>query len=231
MPPDPRHQVPLRRALTDEVYDAILAMLMDQVLEPGSRASIDGLARQLGVSPTPVREALTRLESEGLVAKQALKGYTVTPVLDAAGLSDLHDLRVLLEPEAASRAANRLDADTLAELESICARMRASADESVGEDHFTDYREFADLDARFHAVIAQHSGNAMLAEAIARLRTHTHQYRVYFKHAVTDDTASEHDLVLAALREQDPKAAAKAMKRHVNRAYQRIAASLRSSDD
>ena len=67
------HFLPARRALADDVYDAVLGLLMDQVIEPGSRASIDGIARQLNVSPTPVREALARLESEGLVVKKALK--------------------------------------------------------------------------------------------------------------------------------------------------------------
>ena len=55
------HFLPARRALADDVYDAVLGLLMDQVIEPGSRASIDGIARQLNVSPTPVREALARL--------------------------------------------------------------------------------------------------------------------------------------------------------------------------
>ena len=223
--PSPGHQLPARRALADEVHDAILALLMDQVLEPGSRASIDGLARDLGVSPTPVREALARLESEGLVIKQALKGYTVTPLLDAEGLQELHQMRRLLEPEAARGAAVALDTDALAELASVCEQMRTSTDQT-GQERFQDYREFASLDAQFHAIIAAQCGNSLLADAIGRLRTHTQQYRLYFKHAVTKATLREHDAILAALQQQDAKAAAKAMERHVTKAYRRIAASL-----
>src|SRR3954468_4122360 len=108
-----QHALPARRALADDVYDAVLALLMDQVIEPGSRASIDGIARQLDVSPTPVREALARLESEGPVVKKAPKASTAAPLLDGEGLRQLFEMRRLLEPYAARRAAAGLDPETL----------------------------------------------------------------------------------------------------------------------
>ena len=75
-------RLPQRQALADDVYEAINALLMDSIIAPDARITIDTLARQLGVSPTPVREALARLESDGLVVKQGLRGYFATPAAE-----------------------------------------------------------------------------------------------------------------------------------------------------
>lgn len=221
------HFLPARRALADDVYDAVLGLLMDQVIEPGSRASIDGIARQLGVSPTPVREALARLESEGLVVKKALKGYTAAPLLDSEGLRELFEMRRLLEPYAASHAAGEIDAATLDQLEQLCEDMHRSGEASqTGDDRFKDYKDFANQDAEFHRLIAVHSGNGLLADAIVRLRPHMHQYRIYFKHGVVDETSGEHEAVLEALRAGDAARAEKAMLDHITKSYKRISSSL-----
>jgi DNA-binding GntR family transcriptional regulator len=231
-PASGEHFLPARRALADDVYDAVLALLMDQVIEPGSRASIDGIARQLNVSPTPVREALARLESEGLVIKRALKGYTAAPVLDSEGLRQLFEMRRLMEPYATRNAVGELTPTTLNELEELCEAMhRSGAAAQAGEDRFKDYKEFADQDAAFHRIIAEHSGNLLLSDAIARLRSHMHQYRIYFKHGVVDETSGEHEAVLEALREGDEAAAEAAMLDHITKSYHRIAASLESSEN
>ncbi|WP_426626041.1 GntR family transcriptional regulator [Leifsonia sp. McL0607] len=226
-PPIGEHRLPARRALADDVYDAVLGLLMDQVIEPGSRASIDGIARQLGVSPTPVREALARLESEGLVVKKALKGYTAAPLLDSEGLRELFEMRRLLEPYASRSAAGVIDAETLDQLEQLCDDMhRSGAASRTGDDRFKDYKDFANQDAEFHRLIAVHSGNGLLADAIVRLRSHLHQYRIYFTHGVVDETSGEHEAVLEALRAGDGAAAEKAMLDHITKSYNRISESL-----
>ncbi|WP_102191362.1 GntR family transcriptional regulator [Microbacterium aurantiacum] len=218
--PGPR-TLPARRALVDDVYDAVLGLLMDRVIEPGARVNIDAVARDLDVSPTPVREALTRLESEGLVAKRALKGYVAAPLLDAAGLRDLYDMRELLEPEAARRASANLDEATAAELADSVGRMRTAS--SPGDDeHFQDYRRFIEEDLRFHHLIADRALSPLLAEAIIRLRSHMHLYRLNFRHDFEDDTVSEHELILDALSRRDPDAAAAAMRTHIENSYRRL---------
>jgi DNA-binding GntR family transcriptional regulator len=223
--------LPERRALADDVYDALLALLMDQVLEPGSRASIDGLARDLGVSPTPVREALARLESEGLVMKQALKGYRVAPLLDEEGLRQLFEMRRVMEPFAAQLAAGRLTADQLQELERLCSEMRISGHSlHEGDEHFRDYKDFAAQDAAFHTIIAEQSGNALLSDAITRLRPHLHQYRIFFKQGAVGDTSGEHEAILGALRRESPEAAEVEMRAHIVKSYGRIATSLAAGD-
>src|SRR5438270_12214972 len=109
--------------LRESVYESVKRLLMDTDLEPGSRVCIDRLARDLGVSPTPIREALFRCEAEGLVVRRPNAGYTVAPLLDAAGLADLYDLRLLLEPVAAARAAQRAGPADLAALPAAGAAM------------------------------------------------------------------------------------------------------------
>src|ERR1700694_108976 len=104
---------PSRQTLTDSVYEAVTELVMDQHIAAGARVNIDLVARQLNVSPTPVREALARLEMDGLVMKEPLRGYTVTPTLDTKTFNDLYDVRRLLEPFAAHRAAERRDAKGL----------------------------------------------------------------------------------------------------------------------
>ncbi|TDD73192.1 GntR family transcriptional regulator [Jiangella aurantiaca] len=89
---------------------------MDHRIEPGAEVSIDGIARDFDVSPTPVREALARLESEGLVVKRPLRGYTAAPLFDAEGLRKLFEMRRILEPAAAGLAAGRMTPAAVAAL-------------------------------------------------------------------------------------------------------------------
>src|SRR4029450_9369594 len=98
-------RLPQRQVLADDVYEAVKALVMDHVIAPGARVSIDGLARQLGVSQTPIREALARLESDGLVTKEPLRGYRAPQSLTRSEGDDLFQFRLLIEPWAASRAA------------------------------------------------------------------------------------------------------------------------------
>lgn len=222
--------LPARRALVDDVYDAVLGLLMDRVIEPGARVNIDAVARDLDVSPTPVREALTRLESEGLVAKRALKGYVAAPLLDATGLRDLYDMRELLEPEAARRASTHLDTATEAELAESVVQMRtASAPDE--DERFRNYRHFIDEDLHFHHLIADHAHSPLLSEAIVRLRSHMHLYRLNFRHDFEDDTVSEHERILAALRARDPEGAAAAMLAHIENSYARLGPVLAARAD
>src|SRR5229473_7360324 len=115
---------PSRQTLTDSVYEAVMELVMDQHIEAGARVNIDLVARQLNVSPTPVREALARLEMDGLVVKEPLRGYSVTPMLDGKSFNDLYDVRRLLEPFAARRAAERRDEKVLRVLDQELGDMR-----------------------------------------------------------------------------------------------------------
>src|SRR5690606_28907971 len=108
-----------RHGLAEQAYEAIFAQLMALKIPPGSRITVDNLARELTVSQTPIREALGRLEGEGLVIKTHLIGYSAAPQIPRRRFDELYDLRLLLEPEAAQRAAQRMDGKRLAVLQEV----------------------------------------------------------------------------------------------------------------
>ena len=113
-----------RQVLADHVYEELLASLMDGRLEPGAAVSIDGTARELDVSPTPVREALARLEHTGMVRRVALKGYRVAPVFTREDFAELMEARLAIEPVNARLACARLTPNHLKDLEQAVADLK-----------------------------------------------------------------------------------------------------------
>jgi DNA-binding GntR family transcriptional regulator len=202
-----------RPALTDDVYEAVKAMLMDQVVPAGDRISIDGLARDLGVSPTPVREALTRLESEGLVTKEPLKGYRSAPLLTRDEFLDLYHFRLLIEPWSARRAAERIDAEGRAQVTAELAT--ATAPQSTD---YEGYRWLTAHDARFHRLVAQMSGSRQVEQAFVRTHCHVHIFRLHFERATGTETVHEHRRIAEALLAGNGDAAEDAMRAHLDAA-------------
>jgi len=176
---------PRRSILSDETYSMIRAMIFAHEIVPGERVNIDALSLQLGVSQTPIREALARLESEDLIAKEPLKGYRATNLLTIQEFADLFSFRLLVEPYAAEQAALLIDAQGVKELQSEIA----SAKEAL---HFKDDRlieAITEHDARFHTLIAKFSGSKALATAFSNTHCHLHLFRLYVatqKHLVED---------------------------------------------
>ncbi|BCJ73235.1 GntR family transcriptional regulator [Catellatospora sp. IY07-71] len=206
-----------RLTLTDDVYESLKTLIMEHAVPPGERVSIDGLARTLEVSPTPVREALARLESDGLVRKRAMSGYTTTSLLTRAEFEELFEMRLLLEPAAARRAAVHADAEQR-------RRVKEEAAATVGVEAGDGYRRhaaFTALDAKFHDLIAETSGSGLLRESIIRLHSHLHLHRLYFPSAGTGDTAGEHKRIAAAIAKGDADEAEAAMRHHVTSARDR----------
>lgn len=218
-----------RQILTDGVYEAVKELVMDQHIQPGARVNIDQLARQLNVSPTPVREGLARLEMDGLVIKEPLRGYSIAPLLAAAAFDDLFDVRLLLEPFAVRRACERADEDLVGVLRREIAQMRQTLKgRKAGMATYREYRSFAWQDARFHDAIAEASGNPLLRETLVRLRSHLHLYRLYYTMGLAEQTISEHETILAGIVAHRPADAAEAMSEHIRRSRARLAVDSRS---
>ncbi|MCU1492124.1 MAG: hypothetical protein JWM85_3529 [Acidimicrobiaceae bacterium] len=213
---------PTRSVLADQVYELIKARLMDNLVEPGARLSIDGLSRDLGVSPTPIREALARLESDGLVAKRAHHGYTAAPLIDSRTFEELFKIRLLLEPASASWAAQVASGAQIREFQGLISAMR----EPLPGDSYESYRAFAAQDAAFHLALAVASGVHLMVETLERLRAHTQLYRLYYAAGLTRDTVAEHRRVLGAVKAHDEKGAAKAMTAHLLGSRNRLAVAI-----
>ncbi len=210
-----------RRGLRDHVYDSILDMLLRQNPTPGTRLSIDTIARQLGVSPTPVREALVDLERTGLVTREALKGYRVAPMISAEQLTELFEAREMLEATAVRLAASHVDTllpdlraaqerHRLAGEAVIEAYERGDSDVGLASDYFA-------RDSDFHAVILEHSGNRYLRDMSAGLGAQLHRLRQSVHRGITDvrEAIDEHMAIIDALSSRDAAAAEEAMTTHI----------------
>jgi DNA-binding GntR family transcriptional regulator len=207
---------PLKRStLGDDVYQSLRAAVLEHTLSPGDRMNIDALARELDVSPTPVREALARLESEGLVRKRPLAGYTVSPLLSRTEFADMFDMRLLLECAAARWAAERATPGQRATLVAEAARSIPASDDQSWHSAFTT------LDAHLHGLVAEAAASPLLVDSITRLHAHLHLHRRYFPYEQTAVTTREHQRIAAAIDRNDPDEAEAAMRAHLTEARER----------
>ena len=218
----------VRRVLTDDVYDALMEALLDQELAPGSRINADQLRDRYGVSITPLREALARLESDGLVVKVPHRGYLVSPVLDTRGFEALYEMRLIVEPEAANRAALRATPAHVRELANTAARMHTA---HTG-GRYREFSEFARADAHFHQTIALASENEYIVETIDRLRSHLHLSRLYTSRGVLDapEALEEHDAIVAAIEQGAADEARALMESHLRRSQQSLRSFLEAKE-
>jgi len=207
-----------RQGLADEVYETIFNQLMALRIAPGARITVDTLVRELQVSHTPIREALGRLEGEGLVVKTHLIGYSAAPQISRQHFEELYELRLLLEPNAARRAAGRLDREGLGALRDLAATMATGR----GDDAHLRYSAFARQDALFHHRILDLAGNALIRDTLAHQHTHFHIFRLMFHASVTEEALDEHEAILAAFEAGDEAGAEAAMRTHILRSHDRL---------
>ncbi|MQM26788.1 GntR family transcriptional regulator [Glycomyces albidus] len=223
-----------KRTLADDAYAELKARIMRSELAPGAKLSIDGMAKELAFSQTPIREALARLESEGLLARRPLSGYTVEPLLSAAEFADLFDLRMMLEPLAARRAAERLAAEAelggAAAAEPVQGPAAGLFDAARTPHPSAGKLEFTEADRRFHDAVAECSGSVQIAKAIRRLDAHLHLHRAYIAPESIGETEAEHLAIADAIIAMKPLAAEEAMRRHLERSKVRHAAAFTAAN-
>lgn len=199
----------------ERVCEIIRADLMSLRIPPDTRISIDSLARELGVSQTPIREALSMLEAMGLVTRRRFAGYCSAPQLTGRQLEELYELRLLIEPYAAARAAERMSDSQLQQIRELARRMEPGRSR-------TSYDRFAVQDSELHDLIAAASGNRLVHDSLSRLHAHLHIFRLRFHSEVTTEACAEHARLIEALARRSPKDAESAMRRHIEKSYQRM---------
>lgn len=210
--------LPARTSVGEDVYEALLTQLITLKIAPGDRISVDALVRELGVSQTPIRAALIRLETEGVVLRKHNAGFSAAPIPSGKRFNNLYEFRMLVEPAATAMATERMTESEAAELTQAGREM---------EDCLTDksnagYGRFAILDARFHEIISQSCGNDMVGEALGRLYTHMQLFRLRQHTVVTEEAVKEHSRVLTAMTARDAEGAAAAMRDHIARSRARM---------
>ena len=203
------------QGFVEEVFGLIRADIMSLRIPPDTRISIDSLARELGVSQTPIREALSMLEATGLVTKRHFVGYCSAPQLNRKQFDELYEVRLLIEPYAARCAAERMTDEELEQLRALANSMEP------GESR-TSYDRFADQDSKLHDMIALGSGNRLIQESLARLHTHLHIFRLRFHSEVTREAYAEHAKLIEALTRRNPEKAEAAMRAHIEKSYKRL---------
>lgn len=206
-------------SLAGDVYDAIFAQLMSLHIPPGARITVDTLVRELNVSHTPIREALGRLEGEGLVLRAHLVGYSAAPQVSRVRFDELYELRLMLEPEAAAKAAARMDDTGLGALQRLAGVM-AQGDGAADEQ--LRYSDFARQDAEFHDVILDIAGNGLMRDVLRMQHTHFHIFRLMYHRLVTVEALDEHEALLDAFGRGDPERAREAMRVHIQNSRTRL---------
>ena len=194
----------------DYAYGRLRRDIILKRLEPGQRLSEAGLAEQLEVSRTPVREALRRLGAEGLVVLVPNSGvWVASPSLQE--MVDTFDVREGLECMAVERAARNATPLQLCRLEECIER-----EEEVFR--IRDFEEYLEVNTAFHRTLAESGGNRVLADYVEKLLARTFVFMVFYEDFFErsgNPSLEDHRHLLAALRRKDGEAAVALMRAHV----------------
>jgi len=210
------------RSITEQVVEAIREGIWTGRFQPGTHHSVQTFADALGVSRTPVREALLRLAEVGMVRFERNRGITILRP-SVHDLEEIFQLRLLLEAPAAGRAARRVTPGALDQLRGEIKAMR----QAVEDD---DFNAFLDHDVRFHKIVIELAGNRRQRDMVGNLRdatrslggtrllqdaTQPHERSAFGLPASLADVLQEHMPILEALEARDPQKAAETMFKHV----------------
>jgi DNA-binding GntR family transcriptional regulator len=198
------------KSLADQVYERLRLTIVDGELAPGARVVELEIANSMGTSQGPVREALQRLEREGLVQRQAHSATFVTE-FSVDEMYELFSIRSVIEGFAIQRAVARITDEQCARLETLVNLMREAG---LRDDMLT----LTESDLQFHRLICQWSGSATLQRAweplysqIQRFVVRTHKN--YF--ASLTDIADTHMPIVQALRQHDEQNVTRLIQEHV----------------
>jgi len=197
--------------MLDEAYDSLKKSIVDGIFNPGQRLRALRLAQQLKISRTPVKEALARLEQEGLVRREQGSGYIVRG-LSVREILDLYGVREILELEVARQAVPRMTPEALDAMRAALDR----ADELLAQKRYAD---FLRANRNFHNLITAQTGNGVLHEVLGNLsgRFWSVGTIVVSRHPQRAlDIRRENRAILDALAGGDLTTVEKAVKAHVH---------------
>ncbi len=211
--------IPLRDAVFETLRDAILK----GVLSPGQHLMEMQLAYQLGVSRTPVREAIRMLELEGLVNMVPRKGARVAAISEKS-LCDVLEVRRALEELSVRLACTRMGRDDLEKLDSINQQFIRSCQSD-------DVVQIARIDESFHAVIYEAADNAKLLQLLNQMQNQMYRYRIeYIKMKERRQIlVEEHKKIIHSLARRDADVAAEATRTHIAHQEQYVMSVIQSN--
>ncbi|WP_432093404.1 GntR family transcriptional regulator [Streptomyces sp. bgisy100] len=201
-------RLPVAKSKAELVYDNLHTAIVGGALRPGERINMDELARNLGVSKIPIREAVKRLQSEGLVVSRVHSGVMVAEI-DQKEIHGVFLAREAIEGLVGRLAVDNVSAKLLADLQRVQRSMRKQLDKGEVES-------LPELNADFHRILAEASGYRILVELTEQLLLTVRRYRLV---SPTDEQAwwtvvDEHDAIIEALRGSDAEGVAEAVRAH-----------------
>jgi DNA-binding GntR family transcriptional regulator len=209
-----------RVTLAQAAADAVREMIMLGELPVGTRIRQRELAAELRVSRTPMREALSKLASEGLIGTDP-SGQAIVCRPSVQELEELYEIRELLEGMAAAHAAAHRRPEDVARLRRIVANL----------DHAASADEWVRLNAEFHSALYALAGRAELARMIDSLRIRTELYvRILVEAGHSEAAQQDHRDIVEALETGDKEAVRSLVHKHLRRTRDRVAAVIRQQD-
>lgn len=212
----PKLKVDSYQPLRDVIFETLRKAIVSGDIKPGERLMEVSLADQMGVSRTPVREAIRRLEAEGLVTMTPRKGTHVSE-LSVKDIMDVLEIRTVLDKLATDLAAKRMQPVQLKALESVHKQYISCVEKENMEGAVKK-------DVEFHDLIYAASGNPRLVAVAGSLREHVYRFRVIYMsgNLIAENVLNEHEEILAALKEAQNNIASDLAEKHIRNQMETI---------
>ncbi|MGQ9531690.1 MAG: GntR family transcriptional regulator [Desulfotomaculales bacterium] len=211
------------KPLRELVFEALREAIIQGRLRPGERLMEMQLAEEMGVSRTPVREAIRKLELEGFVVMVPRKGAYVAGI-SSRDITDVFEIRAALEALAAGLAAERITEEELDQLERCLVGLSEAAEKG-------DLDAIAEADARFHDIIYRASRNARLVQMVTHLQEQIQRFRMasLAQPGRTKTAIEEHKKIVEAIAERNAELAQVLAREHIESAENSMLSALREA--
>jgi len=213
----PKLKMDSYQPLRDVIFETLRKAIVSGDIKPGERLMEVSLANQMGVSRTPVREAIRRLEAEGLVTMTPRKGTHVAE-LSVKDIMDVLEVRTVLDKLATNLAAKRMQPSQLKALENVHKQYIACVEKN-------NIKGAIKKDVEFHDLIYAASGNPRLVAVAGSLREHVYRFRVIYMSGgdpIAENVLNEHEEILAALKEAQSDIASNLAEKHIRNQMETI---------
>lgn len=211
--------------MKQEVYNYLLQGIMNGQLKPGQQLEEKEISESLGVSRTPLREAINRLAQEGIVVEIPYRGNFVRK-FTRREVIDLYEVRRTLEMMAIRQAVQRMTAEEAEEIANIVLQT-ASAQENG------DMEAYGRLDAEFHTKIANYSGNRMLIQLLSSMSAQINivRHMANSSDKIAKKAQFDREHIMEAITKRDPEAAARFMEEHISHVMEEVVSRLNEQED
>jgi DNA-binding GntR family transcriptional regulator len=205
-----------RVSMSDQAYEVLKESIFSRRFAAGERLDLSMIEQQMGISRTPLREAITRLAFEGLIEIVPHSGTFVTRP-SRQNIAEKFGVRLALEVYAIGVAAKRITDEQMEQLDDLVRQMRGLADI---QDRSKIYGRYTELDRAFHRLIMEGAGNTQLMQLWEQVNVHVQMARIRYRRTDRDMDVSmaQHEAIARAMPERDPTVLRKLMSYHIERA-------------